>query len=76
MTCALQWDVLSHACHSAFPSPQRAPGSPPTVGAGFLIGAVSAVIEEVAAEVGTDALLVPTQELVLVLAAALGLGRG
>lgn len=76
MTCALRWDTLSHACHSEFPSPQRAPGSPPTMGAGLFIRAISTVIEEVAAEVGADALLVPTQELVLVLAAALGLGRG
>lgn len=56
--------------------PRHPPSYPRTVGAGLLIRAISAVIKEVAAEVGADALFVLTQELVLVLAAALGLGRG
>jgi len=56
--------------------PPCPPTCPPTVGAGLLVGAISTVIEEVAAEIGADALLVLAQELVLVLAAALGLGRG
>lgn len=72
-TCALWWEISQHPHgHPAPPSPLLTP----TMRAGLLIRAVPAVVEEVAAEVGTDALLVLAQELILVLAAAFGLGRG
>lgn len=75
------WSAVGDAVSTRRPAappafPLGTPSYPRTVGAGLLIGAISAVIKEVAAEVGADALFVLTQELVLVLAAALGLGRG